>query len=176
MLVGVLDLLLITMVFFKILANLRILQWKVKKCNNLVTKIIHNHVTQCSYHKWHWKLRFKSFKCYMQFNIILHVIRLPFAWNLYVVVCHSNANTFSYYLTRHSYVLVCDLYPICMSLVCARISVCHSYVIPMPLVCTRMSLVCHSYVTSMSLVCTNMPSVCHSYVILTWTHFFISFC
>ena len=31
MLVGVLDLLLITMVFFKISANLRILQWKVKK-------------------------------------------------------------------------------------------------------------------------------------------------
>ena len=89
----------------------------------------------------------------MQFNIILHVIRLPFAWNLYVVVCHSNANTFSYYLTRHSYVLVCDLYPICMSLVCARISVCHSYVIPMPLVCTRMSLVCHSYVLE-----------CHQYV------------
>ena len=64
---------------------------------------------------------------------------------------------------------VCNLYVICMSIVCPRMSlVCHSYVTRMSLVCT----LCHPYVTRMflyvirmSLVCTRMSSVYHSYVL-----------
>ena len=43
---------------------------------------------QCSYQKWYWKLRSKSFKCYIQFNITLHVIRMSFLCYSYVLACH----------------------------------------------------------------------------------------
>ena len=65
-----------------------------------------NHVKQCSYHRWYWKLQFKSFKCYIQFNIILHVIH---------VICMSFAGT-CLSLVCHSYVIHVYSYVICMSL------------------------------------------------------------
>ena len=60
---------------------------------------------QCSYQKWYWKLRSKSFKCYMQFNIILHVIRMSFLCYSYVLACHL-------------YVTCIISFVICMSLIC----------------------------------------------------------
>ena len=60
---------------------------------------------QCSYQKWYWKLRSKSFKCYIQFNIILHVIRMSFLCYSYVLACHL-------------YVTCIISFAICMSLIC----------------------------------------------------------
>ena len=60
---------------------------------------------QCSYQKWYWKLRSKSFKCYIQFNIILHVIRMSFLCYSYVLACHL-------------YVTCIISFVICMSLIC----------------------------------------------------------
>ena len=60
---------------------------KYKNWNKLVTKTIRNHVTQCSYHQWYWKLRSKSFKYYIQFDVILHVIRLSFVFIHLSFVC-----------------------------------------------------------------------------------------
>ena len=78
----------------------------------------------------------------MRFKIS-YVIRMSFAFHLYVACMYS--------------------YVILMSLVCTQMSfVCHLYV-----------LVCHPYVTHMysrvirmSLVCTRISSVCHSYVLV----------
>ena len=120
---------------------------KYKNCNNLVTKIICNHVMQCSYHKWYWKLPFKIFKCCIQFiTCCLYVICMS-------LVCHS------YERVYHSYVIL-------ISLVCARFwSVSHSHVLVYHPYVTRM----YSYVTRMSLVCTRMSSACHSSVVVPWT-------
>ena len=75
---------------------------------------------QCYCHKWHWKLRSESFRCYIQFNILLHVVCISLA-------CH------------HAYVT-------CMLFVCARMpSVCHSYVLVRHPYVTRM----YSYVIRM---------------------------
>ena len=60
---------------------------------------------QYSYQKWYWKLRSKSFKCYIQFNIILHVIRMSFLCYSYVLACHL-------------YVTCIISFVICMSLIC----------------------------------------------------------
>ena len=60
---------------------------------------------QCSYQKWYWKLRSKSFKCYIQFNITLHVIRMSFLCYSYVLACHL-------------YVTCIISFVICMSLIC----------------------------------------------------------
>ena len=87
--------------------------WEYSNEKYKVTKIIRNYVKQCSYHKWYWKLRSKSFKCCIQFNIILHVICMSF-------VCHS------YVLVWHPY-----------------ITLMYSYVTRMSLACTRMSSLCH---------------------------------
>ena len=148
------------------------------KWNNLLTKIIRNHVKQCSYHKWYWKLQSKSFNRYIQFNFILHVIRMSLLCHLYIRGCHSYIIRMSLVCTRissvcHSYVFVCHsyvtpiyLYIIRMSHVCTRMSfVCHSYVLVCHLYVTRI----YSYVIYMSLVCTRMSFVCHSSVALPWT-------
>ena len=96
---------------------------------------------------------------------------MPFAWQSYVLVCHSYVIHISLVYTCmssvshsnalalmssvcHSYALtlmssVCDSYALaCMS------SVCHLYVL------ARMSCVCHSHVLA------RMSSVCHSYVLV----------
>ena len=91
----------------------------------------------------------------MQFNIVLHVIRMSF-------VCHSCVLVrYSYVIRVISYVIRMYPYVACMSLVCTRISpVCHSYV-----------LVCHPYVarsTRMSPVCHSYVLVCHPYVTRLW--------
>ena len=104
--------------------------WEYSNEKYKVTKIIRNYVKQCSYHKWYWKLRSKSFKCCIQFNIIWHAICMSF-------VCHS-------------YELVCHSYVIRMSLVCTRMpSVYHSYV-----------LICHPHVTRMYSFVIPISPVC----------------
>ena len=124
-----------------------------KTRNKIVTKIIRNHVTQFSYHTWYWKLPSKNFKCSIQFNIILHVIRISFICHLHVLVCDSYVK--------------CSLILFYIWIVCySRVLVCNSYGIRMSLVCTCMSSVCRSYVTRMSLVCTRMPYVCHSHILI----------
>ena len=75
---------------------------------------------QCYCHKWYWKLRSESFRCYIQFNILLHVVCISLA-------CHHANVT-------------------CMLFVCARMpSVCHSYVVVCHPYVTRM----YSYVIRM---------------------------
>ena len=137
------------------------------------------------YHIWYWRLRSESFKCYIQFNIISHVVRMSFICTHMSLVYHSYNLVCHPYVTRmssvcHSYVLVCHSYVTRM----------YSYVIRMSLVCTRMSSVCHSYVlvchpyvtrmlsyvirmslvcTRLSIVCTCMSSIYHSSVALPWT-------
>ena len=109
-----------------------------------MTKINRNHLKQCSFHRWYWKLRFKNFKSY----IILHIIRMSFAYTRMSSVYHS-------------YVLVCHLYV-------TRI---HSYVTRMLLVFTRMSSVCQSYVLVCHLYVTRMCSYVtriYSYVTRLW--------
>ena len=123
---------------------------------------------QCFYHKRCWKLRSKSSKFFIKFNIS-HAVRMLSICQLSVLVCHL-------YFTRlcsYIYVFVCHLYVTRM----------YWYVISMSLVCTRMPsvfysyiLVCHphitcmySYVIRVSLVCSRMSYVCHSYV-LVWHH------
>ena len=60
---------------------------------------------QCSYQKWYWKLRSKSFKCYIQFNIILHVIRMSFLCYSYVLACHLYVTCIISFVIRMS--LIC---------------------------------------------------------------------
>ena len=126
------------------------------KWNSLLTKIIRNHVKQCSYHKWYWKLQSKSFNRYIQFNFILHVIRMSLLCHLYIRVCHSYIIRMSLVFTRissvcHSYVFVCHSY----------VTPIYLYIIRMSHVCTRMSFVCHSYILVCHLYVTGM----YSYVI-----------
>ena len=107
--------------------------------NNLVTKIICDHVKQCSYHKWYWKLDVKASNA-IWFNIILHVIHMSFICTRTTLICYL------YILVCHPYVTCMCSYVIRMSLVCTRMSsVCHWYV-----------LVCHQYVTRTSRVCTRV--------------------
>ena len=129
MLVGVVDLLWLQWYFVKFLANLRIFQWKVQKLEQLSDQNHSQHVTQCSYHKWYRKLRFKSFKWYIQFNTILHVIRMAFVCALISLICQ-------YSLISLHMSIVCHSYVTCMC----------SYVIRMSLVCTSMSTVCYKSV------------------------------
>ena len=118
MLVGVLNLLLITMVFSKFLA---IPMKNTKIWNILVTKIIRNQVKQYSYHEGYWKLRSKSFKRYI------------YSLTLFLMLFRYHSNVICISLVCHSYL--------------PYVPRMDSYVIRLSLVCTRMSSVCHSYVT-----------------------------
>ena len=70
------------------------------------------HVKQCPYPQWYWKLWSKSFKCYVQFNNILHVIWISF-------VCTPMSHKYhSLSFVCHSHVTCMCLYVIRMSLVC----------------------------------------------------------
>ena len=60
---------------------------------------------QCSYQKWYWKLRSKSFKYYIQFNIILLVIRMSFLCYSYVLACHLYVTCIISFVIRMS--LIC---------------------------------------------------------------------
>ena len=98
-----------------------------------------------TYHKPNWnkpiiiiiiiiiilKTTTKSFKRYIEFNFILHVIRMSFVSTRMSHACHS------YALVYHLYVTPLYVHVICVSVVCTRMSpACHSYV-----------LLCYLYVT-----------------------------
>ena len=99
-----------------------------------------------------YAIRMCSYITYMsiQFNIILHVIRMSFICHSYVLVCHPHVTRMSSYVIR-------------MPHICARMSfICHSYV----LLCQPYVTLVYSYVTRMSLVCTHVSPVCHSYLLV----------
>ena len=80
----------------------------------------------------------KSFKRYIEFNFILHDIRMSFVSIRMSLVCiRMSYVCHSYILVCHPYVAPLYLHVICMSVVCTRMSpACHSYV-----------LLCYLYVT-----------------------------
>ena len=101
----------------------------------------------------------------VQFNIILHVIRMWLVCS-YVTcmpfVCHSYVLVYSY-VTRMS--SICHLYitrmsPVYHSYVC----LCHPYVTCMYAYVTRISLIC----TSMSPIYHLHVLVCHPYITRMW--------
>ena len=113
---------------------------KYKSWDNLVTKIIRNHVKQCSYHEGYWSFNLKASNAiyslilfYMFFVCHSYVIcmysyvtRMPSACHSYVLVYHPYVTRmYSHGIRRHSYVLVCRpyasrmySYATCVSLVC----------------------------------------------------------
>ena len=102
---------------------------------------------------------------------------MPFVGHSYVLVCHLYVIRMS--LIYHPYIArmssVCHLYVlVCHPYVTRMLPVYHSHITYMSLVCTCMSLVCTSMcsdVIRMSLVCTLMSSVCHSSVVLPYKTF-----
>ena len=92
-------------------------------------------MNECSYHKWYWKPRSKSFTCYKQFKI--------------------SFTCYSYVICMYSYVAL-------MSFVCnPYVTLMYSHVIRMSLICTHMSFFCHSYI----LVCHSYFTRMYSNVI-----------
>ena len=123
---------------------------KYKKWNNLVIKIARNHLIQCSYHKWYSKLRSKSFKYYIQFNIVLLVIRMSFLCIRMSLVCHLSVTYMYSFVVR-------------MSLVCIRmLPVCHLYVTRKYQYVIRISLVCGFTMNPLALWEWNTLSKTHS--------------
>ena len=96
--------------FVKFLDNLKIFQWKVQKLGQPSNQN-HSQPRKAMFlPRRILKFQSKSFKCYIQFNTILHIFCMPFLCHLYIFVCHS--------------------YVIRLSLVCTRMSsICHSYVL-----------------------------------------------
>ena len=165
MFLGVLELLLITMVFCKILRQF-------KTC-----VLYFSFIQQMIPLKKLWKMLFTSsnklfsFSRYLNFCISVfssYVIRMSLVCTCMSPVCHSYVILISLVCTRmsflcHSCVLVCHPYVTHMNLYVIRTSlyvlVCHPYF-------TRM----YSYAIHMSSVCRSYVFVCHLYVTAMWFH------
>ena len=109
-----------------------------------------------SYHKCYWKLRSKTLKGFIQFNIVFIPIRMSFhgtiapPWNYSSMVI-----LFSFVCAHMSLVRQYSSILFYMSFVC------HPYMLACKLYDIQISLVCHPYVTRMSSVCYSHALVCH---------------